>query len=81
MAQNEEVVISYNDLIHRPETLASAIEKAFGSSPGCLGFLIVKDLPESFQPKRRRLLLLAERFGTLPAERQDKYTDEASKYS
>ncbi|KAG8890797.1 hypothetical protein FRB98_004842 [Tulasnella sp. 332] len=75
-----EVIISYADLVSRPETLAPAIEKAFGSDPECLGLLIVTDLPADYKLKRRRLLLLAERFGRLPQGTQDKYVDEGSKY-
>jgi len=76
-----EVTISYSDLKSRPESLAPAIEKAFGSDPECLGLLIVKDLPVEFQAKRKRLLRIAERFGSLPTETREKYVDEASKYS
>lgn len=74
------VTISYADLVSRPESLAPAIEKAFGSDPECLGLLIVNNLPPSYQQKRERLLLLAERFGALPEITRDKYVDEGSKY-
>ncbi|KAG9013938.1 hypothetical protein FRB94_004318 [Tulasnella sp. JGI-2019a] len=75
-----EVTVTYADLVSRPEALAPAIEQAFGSNPECLGLLIVTGLPSDFKQKRERLLLLAERFGRLPKQTQDKYVDERSKY-
>ncbi|KZT52979.1 Clavaminate synthase-like protein [Calocera cornea HHB12733] len=74
------VVISYNDLISRPETLHDAISKAFGSGPECLGIVLVKDLP-GYPALRERLLLLANQFASLPEPRKELYVDPKSNYS
>ncbi|KAG9104590.1 hypothetical protein FRC06_001056 [Ceratobasidium sp. 370] len=75
------VSISYNTLTSAPESLAPAIERAFGSSPSCLGILIVTDLPPEYPAKRERLLHLAAAFAALPDDVREKYSDESSRYS
>ncbi|KAG8680010.1 hypothetical protein FRC09_018544 [Ceratobasidium sp. 395] len=62
------VSISYNTLTSAPESLAPGIERAFGSSPDCLGILVVTDLPREYPAKRERLLRLAAAFAALPDE-------------
>lgn len=73
-------MISYTDLVSRPETLQASIETAFGSDPACLGLIVVTDLPTVYPAKRQRLLKLAERFASLPDEVKEKYVDASSKY-
>jgi hypothetical protein len=75
------VSISYKTLTSSPESLTPAIERAFGSSPDCLGILVVTDLPPAYPAKRERLLRLAAAFAGLPDEVREKYSDEASRYS
>ncbi|KAF8610761.1 Clavaminate synthase-like protein [Ceratobasidium sp. AG-I] len=75
------VSISYNTLTAAPESLAPAIERAFGSSPDCLGILLVTDLPPSYPTKRERLLRLAASFAALPEPVREKYSDESTRYS
>ncbi|KAG8727380.1 hypothetical protein FRC12_022548 [Ceratobasidium sp. 428] len=75
------VSISYNTLTSAPESLAPGIERAFGSSPDCLGILVVTDLPPEYPAKRERLLRLAAAFAALPDEVREKYSDESSRYS
>ncbi|KZP00754.1 Clavaminate synthase-like protein [Calocera viscosa TUFC12733] len=74
------VVISYDDLINRPDTLHGSISKAFGSGPECLGIILVKDLP-GYPALRERLLLLANQFASLPEPRKESYVDPKSNYS
>ncbi|KAL5636004.1 hypothetical protein ACGC1H_004722 [Rhizoctonia solani] len=75
------VLISYKTLSIAPESLAPAIERAFGSSPDCLGILVVTDLAPEYPAKRERLLRLAAAFAALPEETREKYSDAASRYS
>ncbi|KAG8982963.1 hypothetical protein FRB90_006436 [Tulasnella sp. 427] len=75
------VLISYTDLVSKPETLQASIETAFGSDPTCLGLIVVKDLPNDYPAKRQRLLCLAEKFASLPDAVKEKYVDASSKYS
>ncbi|KEP48457.1 2OG-Fe(II) oxygenase family containing protein [Rhizoctonia solani 123E] len=75
------VLISYKTLTTAPESLAPAIERAFGSSPDCLGILVVTDLSPEYPAKRERLLRLAAAFAALPEEAREKYSDAASRYS
>ncbi|KJA29320.1 hypothetical protein HYPSUDRAFT_73807 [Hypholoma sublateritium FD-334 SS-4] len=75
------VIISYRSLKLSPETLGSAIEKAFGSDPGSLGIIVVRDLPDEYVQYRERLLKLAYQFGNLDEATRESYSDEASNYS
>ncbi|QRW27242.1 2OG-Fe(II) oxygenase family protein [Rhizoctonia solani] len=75
------VVISYKTLTTAPESLAPAIERAFGSDPDCLGILVVTDLPVEYPAKRERLLRLASAFAALPEDVREKYSDESTRYS
>lgn len=74
------VLISYTDLVSRPQTLQASIETAFGSDPACLGLIVVTDLPTVYPAKRQRLLRLAEKFSSLPDAVKEKYVDDSSKY-
>lgn len=73
-------MISYTDLITKPDSLQASIETAFGSDPACLGLIVVTDLPTVYPAKRERLLRLAERFASLPDQVKEKYVDASSKY-
>jgi hypothetical protein len=75
------VTISYKTLTSDPESLRPAIERAFGSSPDCLGILVVTDLPPEYPKKRERLLKLAAAFAALPEDVREKYSDQSSRYS
>ena len=73
-------MISYPDLVSTPLALQDAIKKAFGSEPGCLGIIVVKDLPVEYPRLRERLLLLADRFARLDEATREKYVDAKSHY-
>ncbi|KAI0670203.1 Clavaminate synthase-like protein [Trametes maxima] len=75
------VSISYNALISAPLSLASSVEKAFGSHPDSLGIIIVRDLPPTYAPARERLLRLAYRFANLDTQTREGYADPKSRYS
>ncbi|GAA5857294.1 hypothetical protein JCM8547_002204 [Rhodosporidiobolus lusitaniae] len=77
----QPVVISYNDLVAGSSSLPGLIQEAFDSKPTSLGLLIVKDLPSEFQEMRKRLLLLANAFASLPEAVREKYTHPMSSYS
>ncbi|KAK4688221.1 hypothetical protein P7C73_g1890, partial [Tremellales sp. Uapishka_1] len=76
----EPIRISYNTLsTAAPETLAAPLAQAFGSSPGCLGIVLIDDLPPDFPRLRENLLRLAHGFASLPPEaREDLARPETS---
>jgi hypothetical protein len=55
-------------------------EQAFGSRPESLGIIIVKDLPNTYQLYRDRLLKIADRFASLDEASREKYADPGSRY-
>ncbi|TFY63255.1 hypothetical protein EVJ58_g3359 [Rhodofomes roseus] len=75
------VSISYPTLVNSPLSLTASIAKAFGSEPGCLGIVIVRDLPPNYVTARERLLKLAYRFAHLDHQTRERYADPRSKYS
>lgn len=74
------VTIDYNDLCDDTKDLSREISEAYGSEPGCLGILLVKNVP-GFVEKRQALLPLALEFAKLPEEKKKQYEDAASNYS
>jgi isopenicillin N synthase-like dioxygenase len=68
----QPVVIDYNDLINGNVDLSEKISAGFGNAEGCLGIVVISNLPESYQPMRERLLQLASRFAHLPEENKAK---------
>ncbi|KAJ6574686.1 Clavaminate synthase-like protein [Mycena capillaripes] len=75
------VAISYRDLVSSPLSLGKSIEKAFGSSPECLGIIVVRDLPPVYAAYRERLLKLAYAFAKLEEPIREQYADSHSRYS
>ncbi|KXN81120.1 hypothetical protein AN958_06074 [Leucoagaricus sp. SymC.cos] len=75
------ITISYPTLVSSPLSLGNAIEEAFGSHPGSLGIIIVRDLPLEYSTYRERLLKLAYQFAQLPEDVRERYTHPASRYS
>ncbi|KAJ7139709.1 Clavaminate synthase-like protein [Mycena epipterygia] len=77
------VSISYHDLVSSssPISLSKSIEKAFGSSPECLGIIIVRDLPSVYTTYRERLLKLSHAFANLDETVREQYADPRSRYS
>ncbi len=74
------VTISYKDLLEKPETLGDAIARAFGSEPGCLGLIVVDDLPSNYLTLRTNLLYLADKFASLDEPVREKYSDPGTQY-
>ncbi|KAK4056213.1 hypothetical protein OIO90_002654 [Microbotryomycetes sp. JL221] len=74
------VSVSYQRLISGDPSLSPVMSEAFSSSATSLGLLIVTDLPDSFQPMRRRLLRLINSFASLPHETREFYADPQSGY-
>ncbi len=77
------VTIPYSLLLQPDETLPPLIREAFSSEPGALGLLIVSDLPETleFSRLRKEVLLLSNKFASLPEETREKYTDPSKSRS
>ncbi|KAJ7919028.1 hypothetical protein B0H13DRAFT_256907 [Mycena leptocephala] len=74
------VSIAYQDLVSSPLSLGKAIEKAFGSSPECLGIIVVRDLPPVYAAYRERLLKLAYAFAKLEEPIREQYADSHSRF-
>ncbi|WWC90063.1 uncharacterized protein L201_004996 [Kwoniella dendrophila CBS 6074] len=62
------VAISYQDLSQHPESLHEDIVAALGSEPGCLGIIVIRDIPSDFTILRERLFRLSHKFANLPDE-------------
>ncbi|WWC69478.1 uncharacterized protein I206_103419 [Kwoniella pini CBS 10737] len=60
------VTISLNQLISDPEALHDNIVSALGSGPGCLGIIVIQDLPFEFIALREKLFRLSHQFANLP---------------
>ncbi|WWD15880.1 hypothetical protein CI109_100304 [Kwoniella shandongensis] len=71
-SQPEPVRVSYSTLLANPEGLHDQVVSALGSGPGCLGIILISDLPPAFPQLRERLFRLAHRFANLPEPEREK---------
>jgi len=71
------VTIPYSLLANPDQSVPALIQQAFSSEPGALGLLIVSDLPErlEFGRLRNEVLLLSNKFASLPEHTRDRYAD------
>ncbi|ORY33775.1 hypothetical protein BCR39DRAFT_519186 [Naematelia encephala] len=67
----QPVTVSYPTLIADPTSLLPQIERAFGSSPGSLGIIVVSDLPPDFIKLRETLFHGAHALANLPESSRD----------
>jgi hypothetical protein len=58
------ITISYNDLITNTSDIPGKIQLALGSTEGCLGIIVISDLPSEFKDLRERLFHLASKLAT-----------------
>jgi hypothetical protein len=58
------IIISYNDLLTSNQDIPQKIQQALGSSEGCLGIIVISDLPSEFKDLRERLFHLASKLAT-----------------
>ncbi|KAJ3416109.1 hypothetical protein HDV05_003078 [Chytridiales sp. JEL 0842] len=68
MSVPKPVFIDYQDLINPEADISEAIAKGFGNTEGCLGIVVISNLPDSYKPMRQRLLTLASKFAHLPED-------------
>ncbi|WVR05270.1 hypothetical protein IAU60_002282 [Kwoniella sp. DSM 27419] len=66
--QAQAIKISYPTLVSDPNSVQEQLVAALGSEPGCLGIIVITDLPPSFPETREKMFRLAQRFATLPDE-------------
>lgn len=81
MSSTSPVRISLRDLQTDPSGQQEAIAQAFGSGDGCLGVILISDLPEDFTQLRRKLFHLIYRFANLPEQEREKLAREDTSYS
>lgn len=62
------VALSLAELSSPTSDTLSKIKAAFGSDPGCLGIIVIKDLPPQFPELRERMFHLAHRLANAPEE-------------
>ncbi|ORX39824.1 Clavaminate synthase-like protein [Kockovaella imperatae] len=77
----EPVRISYQILRSSPHTAAEDIQQAFGSDEGCLGIILVDDLPEQFTALREKLFRLAQVFATASEDVRESLVRPETSYS
>ena len=58
------ITISYNDLLTDNKNIPEKIQSALGSTEGCLGIIVISDLPPQFKDLRERLFHLASKLAT-----------------
>lgn len=58
------ITISFNDLLANNQEVPSKIQAALGSNEGCLGIIVISDLPSEFKELRERLFHLASKLAT-----------------
>lgn len=58
------ITISYNDLLNNNSDIPQKIQSALGSTEGCLGIIVISDLPPQFKDLRERLFHLASKLAT-----------------
>ena len=81
MSNNNIQILSYSELLDSSNqencksSITSQIISAFGYNG--LGVVLIKDVPE-YAEARRRLLPLASEFARLPSDVKEKYVDEVS---
>ncbi|WVF72133.1 hypothetical protein IAT40_006945 [Kwoniella sp. CBS 6097] len=81
MSQPTPIRVSYPSLLNDPEGLRHSLVAALGSEPGCLGIIVVSDLPREFPILREKLFRLAHRFSTLPDDVKEKFAKPETSYS
>lgn len=62
------VALSLAELTSPSSDTLSKIQAAFGSDPGCLGIILIKDLPPQFPEMRERMFHLAHRLANSKEE-------------
>lgn len=62
------VSISLSELASPSSETLSKIQSAFGSDPGCLGIIVIKDLPSQFPELREKMFHLAHRLANASDE-------------
>jgi hypothetical protein len=58
------ITISYNELLTNNQDIPRKIQSALGSTEGCLGIIVISDLPSEFKALRERLFHLASKLAT-----------------
>jgi hypothetical protein len=58
------ITISYNDLLNSNSEIPKKIQSALGSKEGCLGIIVISDLPPQFKALREKLFHLASKLAT-----------------
>ncbi|WVQ98714.1 hypothetical protein IAU59_005845 [Kwoniella sp. CBS 9459] len=81
MSTPDPIRISYSSLLAEPEGLKDRLTAALGSDPGCLGIIVVSDLPPEFPALREKLFKLAHRFATLPDDVKERFAKPETSYS
>ena len=64
MSALKPIVLSYNDLLSNHSDIPQKIQSALGSTEGCLGIIVISDLPAEFKALRERLFHLASKLAT-----------------
>ncbi|WVW83123.1 hypothetical protein I302_105141 [Kwoniella bestiolae CBS 10118] len=78
------VTISLSELLSptatRSEVLNERVIAALGSDSGCLGIIVIKDLPPDFPALREKLFRLACRLANLPDEVKERFSSPETSY-
>lgn len=80
MSTSQPVKVSLKDLSSGSPDLQSSITAALGSDPGCLGIILISDLPAEFATLRERMFILAHRLATSSEEVKQKLESPETHY-
>ena len=64
MTSPQPVKISYKDLLDNQSDISRKLQSALGSEEGCLGIIVISDLPPQFKALREKLFHLAQKLAT-----------------
>ncbi|KAK8869846.1 hypothetical protein IAR55_000414 [Kwoniella newhampshirensis] len=74
------VRVSYPTLVANSKEVHEQLVSALGSGPGCLGIILISDLPPVFPQLREKLFRLARRFADLPESEREKLARPETSY-
>lgn len=80
MTRPAPVIISYNDLKAGTD-LSSQIQAGLGSEEGCLGIVVISDLPKEFHDLRTKLFGLAHKLANSSQEVKKSLESPETHYS
>ncbi|WRT67106.1 uncharacterized protein IL334_004072 [Kwoniella shivajii] len=72
-SSSNPITIPYHQMISSPDALHDRIVAGLGSESGCLGIVVISDLPDEFPILREKMFRLSHKFATLPEDVKEQF--------